>query len=116
MIVNLTEWERQVLSRYASGNALTYMGHAAMGGLNGAEKETMKLWEELAKKLAEKEVTVTVHVNSGAYRRLSREEWIELGGDDNKQCDWHEGIGYVIYDEIARQEYLNKARQGETAS
>ena len=48
------------------------------------------------------------HINSGAFRRLSRQEWENLGGDDNHECDWHEGLGYVIYDDQARQEYLTK--------
>lgn len=48
------------------------------------------------------------HVNGGAFRRLTQGEWRELGGDDNPECDWHEGIGYVIYDDQAHQEYLKK--------
>ncbi len=48
------------------------------------------------------------HINSGAFRRLSKAEWIELGADSNPKCDWHEGIGYVIYDDQAHQEYLRK--------
>lgn len=48
------------------------------------------------------------HVNGGAYRRVSVEEWRELGGDDNKFCDWHEGIGYVVYDDQAREQYRAK--------
>lgn len=50
------------------------------------------------------------HVNGGPYRRISRPEWLALGGDDNKLCDWHEGIGYVIYDEIARAQFLAKTQ------
>ena len=42
-----------------------------------------------------------MHVNGGAYRSISVEEWRDLGGDDNRFCDWHEGIGYVVYDDIA---------------
>lgn len=49
-----------------------------------------------------------MHVNGGAYRRISVEEWRKLGGDDNKFCDWHEGIGYVVYDEQAREQYRAK--------
>ncbi|NTG61797.1 hypothetical protein G6L45_16065 [Agrobacterium rhizogenes] len=52
--------------------------------------------------------TTINHVNGGAYRKISVEEWRELGGDGNKFCDWHEGIGYVIYDEQAREQYLLK--------
>jgi hypothetical protein len=48
------------------------------------------------------------HVNGGAYRGVSVEEWRDLGGDDNKVCDWHEGIGYVVYDEQAREQYRVK--------
>jgi hypothetical protein len=49
-----------------------------------------------------------MHVNGGAYRRISVEEWRALGGDDNKLCDWHEGIGYVVYDDQALEQYLAK--------
>jgi hypothetical protein len=49
-----------------------------------------------------------MHVNGGAFRMISVEEWRELGGDDNKFCDWHEGIGYVVYDEQAREQYRTK--------
>lgn len=49
-----------------------------------------------------------MHVNGGAFRMISVEEWRELGGDDNKFCDWHEGIGYVVYDEQAREQYRAK--------
>jgi hypothetical protein len=49
-----------------------------------------------------------MHVNGGAYRKISVEEWRALGGDDNKFCDWHEGIGYVVYDDLALQQYLAK--------
>lgn len=48
------------------------------------------------------------HINGGAYRRISDDEWRQLWGDENKLCDWHEGVGYVIYDEIARQQHLSK--------
>jgi hypothetical protein len=48
------------------------------------------------------------HVNGGAYRKVSAEEWRALGGDDNKSCDWHEGIGYVVYDDLALEQYLAK--------
>lgn len=51
-----------------------------------------------------------MHVNGGSYRRISVEEWRELGGDDNKFCDWHEGIGYVVYDDLALQQYLTKTK------
>lgn len=54
------------------------------------------------------------HVNSGAFRRLTQSEWKELGGDSNPLCDWHEGIGYVIYDDQAHQDYL--ARTGAVSS
>lgn len=50
----------------------------------------------------------TCHVNSGAYRRISLDEWRSLGGDDNKFCDWHEGIGYVVYDAQALEQYRAK--------
>ncbi len=49
-----------------------------------------------------------MHVNGGAYRKISVEEWRELGGDDNKFCDWHEGIGYVVYDAQALEQYRAK--------
>ncbi len=48
------------------------------------------------------------HVNGGAYRIISVDEWRSLGGDENKLCDWHEGIGYVIYDDIAKEQYRAK--------
>lgn len=49
-----------------------------------------------------------MHVNGGSYRKISVEEWRSLGGDDNKFCDWHEGIGYVVYDDQAREQYRAK--------
>lgn len=49
-----------------------------------------------------------MHVNGGAYRKISVEEWRSLGGDANKFCDWHEGIGYVVYDDQAREQYRAK--------
>ncbi len=51
-------------------------------------------WMPLPSVIAE---PVTTHVNGGAYRRVSRTEWDRLGGAANKFCDWHEGIGYVVY-------------------
>ncbi|MEH3108938.1 MAG: hypothetical protein PGN22_03100 [Agrobacterium cavarae] len=56
------------------------------------------------------------HVNGGPYRRVSHQEWLVLGGDDNKLCDWHEGIGYVIYDDIARDQFLAKTASPTTPS
>ena len=51
---------------------------------------------------------VPQHVNGGAYRKISAEEWKLLGGDDNKLCDWHEGIGYVVYDDLALEQFRAK--------
>lgn len=48
------------------------------------------------------------HVNGGAYRRISVDEWRTLGGDGNPLCDWHEGIGYVVYDDAAKERYRAK--------
>ncbi|WP_320196261.1 hypothetical protein RMR10_004455 [Agrobacterium rosae] len=47
-------------------------------------------------------------VNGGAFRQISIEEWRSLGGDENPLCDWHEGAGYVIYDDIAKEQYRAK--------
>lgn len=47
-------------------------------------------------------------VNSGAFRIVSLEEWNIAGGNQNPECDWHEGIGYVIYDDVARDEHRQK--------
>ena len=52
--------------------------------------------------------TAATHVNGGAYRRVSRAEWDRLGGAANEFCDWHEGIGYVVYNDQARSEYRAK--------
>ncbi|WP_267550303.1 hypothetical protein [Rhizobium rhizogenes] len=58
----------------------------------------------------------THHVNGGAYRVVSVDEWKSLGGDSNKLCDWHEGIGYVIYDDLALEQFRAKiaARKGDS--
>lgn len=48
------------------------------------------------------------HVNGGAYRKVSQAEWEALGGDKNSLCDWHEGVGYVVYDAAARDQYAAK--------
>lgn len=58
-----------------------------------------------------------MHVNGGAFRIVSVEEWRALGGDDNKFCDWHEGVGYVVYDKQAEEQYRAKleARAALTA-
>lgn len=48
------------------------------------------------------------HVNSGPFRQITVDEWLGLGSDLNPLCDWHEGIGYVIYDDIAKEQYLAK--------
>jgi hypothetical protein len=50
------------------------------------------------------------HINGGAFRQVSIDEWRELGGDGNPICDWHEGIGYVVYDDIAKERHI--ARHG----
>lgn len=50
-LIHLTEWERSKLSQYASGNALTYMGHHARGGLFPNEIEEMERWKALSEKL-----------------------------------------------------------------
>lgn len=53
------------------------------------------------------------HVNSGAYRQISVDEWKALGGDGNPLCDWHEGIGYVVYDEKALEQFRAKTAGGD---
>jgi len=54
------------------------------------------------------------HVNSGEFRSVTHEEWRQLGGDNNPECDWHEGVGYVVYDEVARQQYREKLSHPST--
>lgn len=48
------------------------------------------------------------HVNGGAFRQINVDEWRSFGGDSNPLCDWHEGAGYVIYDDIAKEQYRAK--------
>lgn len=55
-------------------------------------------------------------VNSGAYRVVSVEEWRALGGNSNDICDWHEGIGYVVYDDLARDQYRAKMEAGRSSA
>lgn len=55
-MINLTEWERQRLSTFASSTTLTYMGHHENGrngksGLFPHEQKEMELWKELSEKL-----------------------------------------------------------------
>lgn len=45
------------------------------------------------------------HVNRGAWRAITSEEWRDLGGKSNPLCDWHEGIGYVVYDAEALERF-----------
>ncbi|WP_320196263.1 hypothetical protein RMR10_004445 [Agrobacterium rosae] len=55
------------------------------------------------------------HVNGGAFRVVSLDEWRALGGDGNQFCDWHEGIGYVVYDAQAREQYEAKLASRDEA-
>lgn len=50
--VELTEWERSVLSQHVAATALTYMGHHATGGLFAHEIVTMERWKTLSDKLS----------------------------------------------------------------
>lgn len=45
------------------------------------------------------------HVNRGAFRAITLEEWRDLGGNKHPLCDWHEGVGYVVYDAEALERF-----------
>lgn len=49
--LELTEWERSRLAQHVAGNALTYMGHHARGGLKPDEVAEMERWKALSDKL-----------------------------------------------------------------
>ena len=39
---------------------------------------------------------------SGPYRRITHEQAAEL---DFHRCEWAEGCGWVVYDELAREQF-----------
>jgi len=50
--VELTSWERHVLTQHASLQALQYFSHYATRGLFEHEVDTLNRWNDLAAKLA----------------------------------------------------------------
>jgi len=79
-----------------------------------AKKSVVEAWNNRAADRTGPPLKSQGHVNGGAFRKISIDEWQSLGGDCNKLCDWHEGIGYVIYDDIAHRQYLAKTLSPST--